>query len=586
MMDMAMKTELARTRALRRLALAIGLSLAAATAAQAQDRPPPSADYGARSSSAGADADADAQDAQEAEPAPEQSRRSRRPARVRTDVSAYLEVAQVLSADLGSGGETLTYTSLAVGVDGQMQTRRVTAQISYRYERDIEWSSGSVDRDAHSGLAAVNLEIVPGALSFDAGALATRTGGDGRVLGVTNRDETVDVYSAYVGPTLSTHAGPLAINAAYRLGAVWVDDHRAAGTLNDDFDSSVAHSATGSIGMAPGGSGLPFGWTVGGGYAREDNGGRFDQHFEGYYVRGDVVLPVGATLALTAGVGYENMRADQRDFVRDAGGAPVIGPNGPAPDAAAPRLLTYDLDGVMYDAGLIWRPSPRTEVQARAGRRYGGTTVTGSLDHRFNTHQGVHIDIFDSVQTFGNQLANDYSGLSNGFDVNRDPLTGGLGGCVFGGQGGSQGRGACFDRTLASISGNSFRMRGGSLLFSGERGRWSYGLGAGYAHRRYNRPQIAGVAAFASADEVYSVYGSLSRQLSRTSSLDLNAFASWYDSDVNADAITTLGATMSYNRTFFTEHLQLMAALGLYNSDDGTDSATNASALGGLRYTF
>jgi hypothetical protein len=586
MMDIAMKTELARTRALRRLALAIGLSLAAANVAQAQEAPPPRADYGAQSSSA--DADADAQDAREADPAPNQ-RRSRRPARTRTDVSAYLEVAQVLSADLGSGGETLTYTSLAVGVDGQMQTRRVTAQISYRYERDVDWNNGgSVDRDAHSGLAAVNLEIVPGALSFDAGALATRTGGEGRVLGVTNRDETVDVYSAYVGPTLSTNAGPLAINAAYRLGAVWVDDHRAAGTLNDDFDSSVAHSATASVGMAPGGSGLPFGWTVGGGYAREDNGGRFDQHFEGYYVRGDVVLPIGATLALTAGVGYENMRADQRDFVRDAGGAPVIGPNGPTPDPAAPRLLTYDLDGVMYDGGIIWRPSPRTELQARAGRRYGGTTVTGSFDHRFDEHQGVHIDVFDSVETFGNRLASDYSGLSNGFDVSRDPLTGGLGGCVFGGRGGAQGgsRGACFDRTLASISGNSFRMRGGSLLFSGELGRWSYGLGAGYAHRRYNRPQIAGVAAFAGSDETWSVYGSLSRQLSRTSSLDLNAFASWYDSDVSADAISTLGATMSYNRTFFTEHLQLMAALGLYNSDDGTDSATNASALGGLRYTF
>ncbi len=29
-----------------------------------------------------------------------------------------------------------------------------------------------------------------------------------------------------------------------------------------------------------------------------------------------------------------------------------------------------------------------------------------------------------------------------------------------------------------------------------------------------------------------------------------------------------------------------MAALGLYNSDDGLDSATTASGLAGLRYTF
>jgi hypothetical protein len=579
MMDMAMMTELALTSRLRRLTLAIGLSFAATTAAHAQDRP--GAAYGAPPAADAASADAQQAEAAESEPAPEERRRrGGRPGRVRTEIHPYLEVSQVLSADL-DGGETLTYTSLAVGVDGQVQTQRVTAQISYRYERDIDWNSGGVDRDAHSGLAAINVQLVPGALQLDAGGLATRTGGDGRVLGVTNRDSTVDVYSAYVGPTLSTHAGPLAINASYRLGSVWVDDHRAGGGLNDDFDNSVAHSATASIGMAPGR--LPFGWTVGAGYAREDSGGRFDQNFEGIYVRGDLVVPVGPTLALTAGVGYEDMQADQRNFVRDVNGFPVIGPNGPTPDPSAPRLLTYDLSGVMYDAGVIWRPSSRTELQARAGHRYGGTTYTGSFDHQFNSHQGIHAEIFDTVETFGHQLTNDVSNLPDNFDVNRDPLTGGLGGCVFGRRGGS---GTCFDRSLSAITGNSYRMRGGSLVFSGGRGRWSYGLGAGYSRRSYNRPQLAGIAAFAGKDETWSVYGSLGRQLSRTSSVNFNAFASWYDSDVNADGVSSIGATLSYNRSFFLDRLQFLAALGIYNSDDGTDSATNASALGGLRYTF
>ena len=78
--------------------------------------------------------------------------------------------------------------------------------------------------------------------------------------------------------------------------------------------------------MAPGR--LPFGFTVAGGYVREQAGGRFRQRFEGAYVRGDVVVPVTPTLALTAGVGYEDIQASQRDFVRDAGGDPVVGPNG------------------------------------------------------------------------------------------------------------------------------------------------------------------------------------------------------------------------------------------------------------------
>lgn len=557
-----MMTELAPSRALRRLSLAVALSLIG-TAAQAQDAPPQGGEPAA-----------------EAAEAPRGNREQRRSRRARADISAYLEVAQVLSADLGNGGDTLTYTSLAAGADGQISTRRVTAQMSIRYQRNVEWNNGGVDSDVISGIAAVNAQIIPGALSFDAGALATRTGGDGRVFGITNRDSSVDLYSAYAGPTLSTNVGPLAVNAAYRLGYVKVEDHRAGGTLDSDFGDATAHSATASIGMAPGR--LPIGWTVGAGYARTDNGGRWDQRFEGMYVRGDLVLPVSPTLAVTAGVGYEDMEADQRDFVRDSGGAPVIGPNGPTPDPSRPRLLTYQLDGMMYDAGVIWRPSPRTELQLRAGRRYGGTTVAGSLDHRLNEHSGIHAEIFDSVDTFSNLVAGDVAGLPDQFDANRDPLTGGLGGCVFGGQGG----GRCFDRSLSAINGNSFRMRGGSLVFSGERGLWSYGIGAGYAHRRYNRPAVGNFAAFAGEDDVYSVYGTVGRQLSRTSEINFDAFASWYDSDVNLDTVSTMGATVSYSRSFLLDRLQLMAALGLYHSDDGVEDSTNASASGGLRYTF
>ena len=580
-----MKTELALARRLTRLTLALGAAVAAATAAQAQDSPRLS--YGGFEGPAAAAPPGGSAGAPESEAgqgdAPRSDRGNGRPGRVRTEVGAYLEVAQVLSADLGSGGETLTYTSVAAGVDGMMQTRRVTAQVSYRYERDIDWQDGGIDTDSHSGLAMVNLQVLPGALQIDAGGMATRTGGNGRVFGVTNRSSNVDVYSAYVGPTLSTHAGPLAINASYRLGSVWVDDHRANGGLDDDFGHSTAQSATASIGMAPG-RGFPIGWTIGAGYAREDTAGRFDQNFEGMYVRGDVVVPIGATIALTAGVGYEDIQSSQLDFVRDPNtGAPVIGPNGPNPDPAAPRLLTYDQSGLMYDGGIIWRPSPRTELQARAGHRYGGTTFTGSLDHRFNEHQGVHIEVFDTVETFGRALTSDFAGLPVDVDVNRDPLTGGLGGCVFSRQGTG---GACFDRSLSAITGSTFRSRGGSLVFSGERGLWSYGLGAGYAHRRYARPAVPGVASFAQSDEVWSVYGSIARQLSRTSDVNFDAFASWYSNDVDPNSVRTLGATLSYNRRLFLERLQLLASMGLYNSDDGTDSATNASAMGGLRYTF
>jgi len=558
-----MHNEMLSSRRIGRLALAIGLALAG-TAAYAQPLPP--AD--------GAPPEAEAEAGRDA-PAP-RGRNSR------GDIRPYLEISQVLSADL-DGGETLTYTSVAAGVDGHIQTRRVTAQISYRYERNIDWNDALGDTDVHSGIASVNVQVVPGALSIDAGALATRTGGEGRALGVTNRDDAVNVYSGYVGPSLSTHVGPVAVNASYQLGYVKIDDDRIAGTLSDDFDESVAHNATASVGMAPGP--LPFGWTVGAGYAREDSGGRFDNRFEGAYVRADVVVPVSHSLALTAGVGYETIEAGQRDVVRDINGDAVIGPNGqPTPDPSAPRVLTYDMDGVMYDAGIIYRPGPRTELQARAGRRYGSTTVVGSLAHQFNRDYGVSAMVYDTVESFGQVVINDLRNLPDDFNVHRDPLTGGLGGCVTG----AQGAGVCLGNSLQSISSATFRARGGTITFAGSRRLWTFGVGAGYAHRRYSRPSdpVFNVVT-AGEDESFSLFGSVGRELSRTSDISLSAYASWFSSDLAAlDDVTSLGGTLSYSRSFILDRLQLQAALGIYNSDDGVDSATNASALAGLRYTF
>jgi hypothetical protein len=428
MMDMAMTIELHLTGRLKRLALAIGLTLASA-GAYAQDAPPASGvSYPAPTLDPG---QAAAQQDAAPSSAPAPGRHSR------GEIRPYLEVTQVLSADLSGGGDTLTYTSVAAGVDGHIETRRVTAQASLRYERDIDWNGHVAQQDNISGLAMVHAEVAPGLLSVDAGGIATRTGGPGRVFGVNNRDDTVDVYSVYAGPTLATHAGPLAINGAYRFGYTKVDDHSAAGLLADDFDSSTAHSLTGSIGMGTRNGSLPFGWTIGGGYERETSSDAFRHRFEGSFVRGDVVVPVGPTLALTAGVGYERIRSSQRDFVRDAGGAPVPGPNGqPQANPNAPRLLTYDMDGIMYDGGIIWRPSPRTELQARAGHRYGGTTYLGTLTHQVGRHAALNVAVYDTVETFGRSLTNDFAGLPTDLDVNRDPLTGGLGGCVFSTSGG------------------------------------------------------------------------------------------------------------------------------------------------------
>ena len=506
----------------------------------------------------------------------------------RSRVTPYLEVQQVLTADF-SGGEVLTYTGVGGGVDASIATRRVQATIAYNYQRRIGWNGGLDDSDVHSGIAAAHVDVVPGMIGFDAGAMAARTGADIRVpiAGSRSIDDpnSAEIYSAYAGPSLSTRAGPVAVNASYRLGYVAVDDRSLSGLPAgspriDRYSSSTVHQATASVGMAPGE--LPFGWTVGAGWVREDQK-RLDSTFEGKYVRGDVVVPVSPTLAVTGGIGWETMDASMDDFLRDANGLPVLTPGGNlVSDPSRPRLKTYEESGLIYDAGIIWRPSPRTELQARAGHRYGGTTFTGSLAHKINQHSALTAAVYDSVSSFGRLVIHDLSGLPRNFEIPRNGFNGGPGGCVFGAD---PGTGACFGASLQSIAGFNFRNRGGNILYSASRGPWSLGAGAGYNNRRYLAPNglsLAGVT-----DQSFTLNGYLGRRFTRTSGMDFDAYAAFYDSGLaGADGSFGAGVTGRYYRSFLDPRLQAQISAGLYTTQGEAIDATYGSILFGLRYSF
>ncbi len=144
--------------------------------------------------------------------------------------------------------------------------------------------------------------------------MATRTRTDIRgsapVFLTGNSDNISQVFGIYAGPELNTQAGPLSISASYRLAYVAVDDDTSvvlpAGQPRlDRYGHAISHDANASVGMASGH--LPFGWTVSGGYTRED-ASQLDDRYTGKYVRGDVTWPVSPHVALTAGAGYESIR--------------------------------------------------------------------------------------------------------------------------------------------------------------------------------------------------------------------------------------------------------------------------------------
>lgn len=511
----------------------------------------------------------------------------------RTRVTPYIEASQVLVADLNQGGDLLTYSTVGAGIDAQITSRRVEVQVSYQYQHRFSYDKDLADDSMHSGLVQARAKITP-ELTIEGGAIAARGRADirGDALGTSqgNIRNSSQVYSAYAGPSLATHAGPAFVNAAYRFGYTKVEAPNggtgvpAGAPPLDRYDDSTVHVATASVGVKSG-KGLPVGVTASGSFTRED-AGQLDQRFEGKFARGDVVVPVGRGLAVTAGVGYEKIEVSQRDALI-AGGRPVIDGNGRfVTDPASPRRLAYNFDGTFWDAGVIWRPSRRTFLEARAGRRYGSMSYTGSASYQIGPGSGVQIGVYDNVETFGQELNGQLTKLPTAFLTSTDPFGNQFGGCIYGTTGAAAG--GCLNQVFASTVTSAYRARGVTGVAVLNRGGTRIGVGGGYARRTFLTPQsVGGVSIDGTSDE--SVYAQMfaSSDVGRNGSISTSVFGSYYDSDLaGAGGILGYGANTAYTHMF--GPLGATASLGLFGFDrEGDSNATaQAQALVGLRYGF
>jgi hypothetical protein len=511
----------------------------------------------------------------------------------RTKVSPYIEASQVLIADLDNGGDLLTYSTVGAGIDAQVNSRRIEVQVSYRYEHRFAYDKDIADDSTHSGLVQARARITP-ELTVEAGAIAARGRADirGDAFGTAqgNVSNSSQVFAGYVGPSLATHLGPIFANAAYRFGYTKVEAPEggtgvpAGSPPLDRYDDSKVHVATASVGVKSG-TVLPVGITASGSYTRED-AGQLDQRFEGTYARGDVVLPVGRGVALAAGVGYEKIEVSQRDALI-AGGAPVIDRNGRfVTDPASPRRLAYNFDGTFWDAGVIWRPSRRTFLEARVGERYGSMSYTGSASYQIGPGSGIQIGAYDTVETFGQELNGSLVRLPTSFVTTTDPFGNQFGGCIYGTTGAAAG--GCLNQVFASTATAAYRARGITGVAVLNRGGTRIGVGGGYARRSFLAPQtVGGVSIDGTSDE--SIYAQLfaSSDVGRNGSISTSVFGSYYDSDIAAaQGILGWGANTAYTHMF--GPLGATASLGLFGFDreGDSDASAQAQALVGLRYGF
>lgn len=502
-----------------------------------------------------------------------------------TEIVPYIEAAQVVSAQIDPVNDVVTWTNLAVGVDASIVGSRSAASVSLRYERRIDWDDG--DADTVSGVARAGVALAEG-LTLEAGGYAGRTrveaDGSTSLGGFVSPDSTSQIYSAYAGPSVHTMVDQVEVEGHYRFGYTKVEEPDALVVAPgqrpaDIFDESTVHMAQARAGIGPD-EVAPFGFGAGGGFTQQDVS-NFDQRIRDAYARADAILPLGPTVALAAGVGLENVEVSSRDIVRDAAGAPVIGRDGRyVTDESSPRRIDYQTDGLIWDVGVMWRPSRRTALEAYVGRRYGTMNYHGSFSYAPNPRESYNVAVYDNLTSFGGALVNQLAELPTNFDAFVNPINGQIGGCVA-----SLDNGNCLASALGSLRSSVFKSRGVVASHSLNLGRTQVSTGLGYDQRKYI--PVAGSGVDGVTDEMFwvAVYGST--QLDVYSSLSAGASINWFDSGFQNDGNSTgYSMTLAYNRDLL-RGLSGVAAVGLDGvARSNVPDFLAASALVGLRYSF
>ncbi|KWV93078.1 hypothetical protein [Erythrobacter sp. YT30] len=504
-------------------------------------------------------------------------------------VQPYIEVSQVLTAELSPGDDVLTFTQIAAGVDLNAQGRNSGGSLSVRYERNISYGDDQVDTDRITGIARGYVALDP-SVQFDVGALASTTrldGGGGFSVNPLARedDATSQIYSIFAGPSLNRQFGIIDVSGATRVGYNRFESDSAVfdadGNPIDLFEDSTTINSQISGSTRPG-EFLPVGVGIAVGAFQEDIS-NLDQRVRDVFARANVTVPVTPSLAITGGIGYEDVEVSSRDALRDVNGDPVVDNTGRfVTDENSPRIIAFDVDGLLWDVGVLWRPSSRTSLAASVGQRYDSTTYYGNFTYSPDARSSLSVNVYDGVSGFGGGLNNGLANLSNDFSAIRNPVTGNFGGLVTG-AGGPGTVGA-----IGSIRSAAFRGRGVNASYQRQIGRWNAGLALGYDNREFiGAPGTVLESLDGVTDESYYALASVNRLLGSTAQLTANAYFNRFESGTNSGDVNAAGASVGYTR-FLTTKLSARGALALdyIDSEFSPDDFLFASALLGLRYDF
>jgi hypothetical protein len=505
-------------------------------------------------------------------------------------IKPFIEAAQVAQYTLTPGHDFVTYSVLAAGVNASLNGRNNQGTVSLRYERRYEWTRRS-HGDGLTGIARMSSALAGDTLRIDYGGYANRSyvTASGASVGATggSMDALTQVYSVYAGPTLRQQVGAVAMQADYHAGYTSVGNSvtsrgASSTSLSDRLDHSTMQQARVAA-STEAGDALPVGLGVEAGLYQEDIS-NLTQRISDKHVRAEVKIPVADNLLAVGGVGYEAVRISARDAQRDASGNALRDANGRLlTDYSRPRQIAFDTSGLIWDAGVIWRPGPRTKMEAHVGRRYGQLGGYGSLQYQPNDYSSFNLVVYQGITGFGGALSNSLMNLPTQFVALRDGVNGNLGSCVS-----TLASGACLGGAVGSVNSTAYRSRGISASYSLDWRRVRAGMGIGYDRRQYIAAAGTVLAGLnGKVDQVLWGSAFLGYRTSERSSLETTLSGYKFQSGVSSTGDLLGVRAVTLYQYFLSRRLTANASLALDGimREDAQDVWTTAGSLG-MRYSF
>lgn len=515
----------------------------------------------------------------------------------RLAIRPYIEAAQVVQANLGSrsglayNDDVVTYSTIAAGADATINGRNNQGVISARYERRFTWNRKS-NTDGVTGIARMSSSIVPNALRVDYGGFANRTyvSETGAAFGTSavGADSLTQVYSLYAGPTLATQKGDVAMTAHYHAGYTSLNSQgnvtaNGATAGVDRLDHSTVQEGRLAIGNRPG-EGLPVGLGADAGIYQEDVS-NLTQRVSDKHVRGSITIPVTEDVSLVGGAGYEHVRVSARNAKYDSAGNVIVDSNGRfVTDYSTGRQIAFDTEGLIWDAGVVWRPSRRTNVEFHVGDRYGRFGGYGFINYQPDDHSSFNLVVYQGVTGFGGALTNSLFNLPTQFSTVRDAITGNLSSCVAAATSGN-----CLAGSIGSVNSTVYRGNGFSAGYSFDHSRLRGGIGFGYERRQYiTAPNTILANINGKVDQYYWVSTYLGYHVTPRSTFGATLDGYKYVSGINTAQgdINAVRAVALY-QYYLSRHLTTTASLAMDGiTREKAADLWSASAALGMRYTF